>query len=103
MVVGALLVGYLPPPSKGKGKISEIRYPGGSEYLRVVVRYANVVGPSRAKPSFVKILPLIMDPLPVFESGVLTSSRLMWCPFLRWPASLRRPLRTVFDFLCTPS
>ena len=37
-VAGVLPVGYLPPPGKGKGKISEIRYPGGSEYLRVVVR-----------------------------------------------------------------
>ena len=38
MVVGVLLVGYLPPPGKGKGKISEIRYPCGSEYLRAAMR-----------------------------------------------------------------
>ena len=38
VVVRVLPVGYLPLEGKGKGKISEIRYPGGSEYLRVVVR-----------------------------------------------------------------
>ena len=54
MVVEVLPVGYLPPPGKGKGKISEIRYPGGSEYLRAAVRYVDVVGPSRVKPSFAK-------------------------------------------------
>ena len=54
MVVGVLLVGYLPPPDKGKGKISEIRYPCGSEYLRASMRYADVVGPSRVEPSYAK-------------------------------------------------
>ena len=46
VVVWVFPMGYLPPPSKGKEKISEIRYPCGSEYLRVVVRYADAVGPS---------------------------------------------------------
>ena len=55
VVAGVLPVGYLPPLGKGKGKISEIRYLGGSEYLRAVVRYADVVGPSRVEPSFTKI------------------------------------------------
>ena len=50
MVVGVLLVGYLPLLGKGKGKISEIRYPCGSKYLRAVVRYADAVGPSRVEP-----------------------------------------------------
>ena len=54
MVVGVLPIGYLPPPSKGKDKISEIRYPCGSEYLRAAIRYADVVGPSRVEPSFTK-------------------------------------------------
>ena len=54
VVAGVLPVGYLPPPGKGKGKISEIRYPCGSEYLRVAVRYADVVGPSRVEPSYAK-------------------------------------------------
>ena len=30
VVAGVLPIGYLPPSSKGKGKISEIRYPYGS-------------------------------------------------------------------------
>ena len=34
------------PSGKGKGKISEIRYPSGSEYLKASVKYADVVGPS---------------------------------------------------------
>ena len=54
-VVGVLPVGYLPPPGKGKGKISEIRYPVDSNYLTVVVRYANAISPSRVEPSFAKI------------------------------------------------
>ena len=103
MVAKVLPIGYLPPPGKGKGKISEIRYPGGSEYLRAAVRYEDAVGPSRVEPSFVKIFATRYGPLSVSESGVLISSRLMWCPFPTWSASLRRPLRTVFDFLFTPS
>ena len=65
-------VGYLPPPGKGKGKgkISEIRYPCGSEYLRAAVRYADVVGPSRAKPSYAKTFATRYGP----PSGVR-----IWC------------------------
>ena len=55
MVAGVLPIGYLPPPGRGKGKISKIRYPGGYEYLRVAVRYADAMCPSRFKPSFAKI------------------------------------------------
>ena len=54
MVAGVLPIGYLPPPGKGKGKIREIRYPGGSEYLRAAVRYTEAVGPSRVEPSYAK-------------------------------------------------
>ena len=70
-VAGVLPVGYLPPPSKGKGKISEIRYPSGSEYLRAVVRYADAVGPSRVEPSFTKFFATRYGP----PSGVR-----IWCP-----------------------
>ena len=56
MVTEVLPVGYLPPPGKGKGKIREIRYPCGSEYLRAAVRYVDVVGPSRVEPSYSKTL-----------------------------------------------
>ena len=45
VVAGVLPLGYLSPLGKGKGKISEIRYPCGSEYLRAVVRYAYAMGP----------------------------------------------------------
>ena len=41
VVTDVLPVGYLPLLGKGKGKISEIRYLGGSEYLRAAVRYAD--------------------------------------------------------------
>ena len=51
VVTRVLLVGYFPSPDKGKGRISEIRYPGGSEYLRVIMRYVDAVGSSRVKPS----------------------------------------------------
>ena len=45
-------MGHLSPPSKGKGKISEIKYLGGSEYLRAAVRYADAVGPCRVEPLY---------------------------------------------------
>ena len=34
------------PLGKGKGKISEIRYPSGFEYLRAAIQNAEVVGSS---------------------------------------------------------
>ena len=37
---------------KRGGKVSEIRYPGGSTYLRAVVQNAEAVGLSRVEPSF---------------------------------------------------
>ena len=89
-------IGYLPLPNKGKGKISEIRYPCGSEYLRATVRYADAMGPSRVEPSYA-------NPLLVSESGVMIFSRLMFFPFPRWSASLRQPMRMVSAFLFTPS
>ena len=71
VVVGALPVGYLPPLGKSKGKISEIRYLGGSEYLRDVVRYADAVGPCQVEPSFTKFFATHYGP----PSGVR-----IWCP-----------------------
>ena len=76
VVTGVLPVGYLPPPSKGKGKISEIRYPGGSEYLRVVVKYAEAMGPSRVMPSYAKTFATRYGP----PSGIQ-----IWCPDLLTP------------------
>ena len=46
------LVGPSSPHGKGKGKVSEIRYPGGFAYLREAIQNVEDVGPSRVKPSF---------------------------------------------------
>ena len=73
MVVRVLQVGYLPPPGKGKGKISEIRYPCGLEYLRDAMRYVDVVGPSWVEPSYAKTFATRYRP----PSGVR-----IWCPDL---------------------
>ena len=54
VVARVLPVGYLPPPGKCKGKINEISYPCGSEYLRAAMRYADVVGPDWFEPSYAK-------------------------------------------------
>ena len=103
VVARVLPIGYLPPPCKGKGKISEIMYPCGSKYLRATVRYADAVGPSRVEPLYAKTFTTRYGPPPASESGVLIFSRLMLFPFLRWSASLRRSLRMVSAFLYTPS
>ena len=47
-------IDYPSPSGKGKGKISEIRYPNGFEYLKVAVKYADVVGHSRVEPLYEK-------------------------------------------------
>ena len=52
MVNRASPTGHASLPGKGKGKISEIRYPSGSEYFRVVVKYADTVGPSQVDPLY---------------------------------------------------
>ena len=70
VVVGFLPMGYLPPPGKGKEKISEIRYPCSFEYLRVVVRYTDAMGPSQVEPSFAKTYATLYRP---------SSSVRIWC------------------------
>ena len=40
------------PLDKGKGRIDEIKYPGGSEYLKSAVQNALAVGPSRVEPLY---------------------------------------------------
>ena len=37
---------------KGKGRIDEIKYPRGSNYLKSAVQNALAVGPSRVKPLY---------------------------------------------------
>ena len=40
------------PLDKGKGRIDEIKYLGGSEYLKSAVQNALAVGPSRVEPLY---------------------------------------------------
>ena len=40
------------PLDKGKGRIDEIKYPMGSEYLKSTVQNALAVGPSRVEPLY---------------------------------------------------
>ena len=90
------------PFGKCKGKISEIRYLSGFEYLKAAVKYATLwvpVGssPFMRKPSFPTI-----DSLSAFKSGALIFSPPTLPRFPRWSAFLKRPSRTVSAFLCTP-
>ena len=56
VVVHRVAPGEPPSPlGKGKGKISEIRYPSSSKYLRATIQSAEVVGPSRVEPLYGKI------------------------------------------------
>ena len=59
------------PLGKGKGKISEIRYPSGSEYLRASIQNVQAVGPSRVEPLYGEIFAARYGPL----FGVQ-----VWCP-----------------------
>ena len=43
------------PLDKGNGRIDEIKYPGGSEYLKSAVQNALAVGPSRVEPLYGEI------------------------------------------------
>ena len=43
------------PLDKGKGKINEIRYPRGSEYLRAAIQNVEAVGPNRVEPTYGEI------------------------------------------------
>ena len=40
------------PLGKDKGKISLIKYPGGSDYLKSAVQHAVTMGPSKVDPSY---------------------------------------------------
>ena len=43
------------PLGKGKGRIYEIKYPVGLEYLKSAVQNALAVGPSRVEPLYGEI------------------------------------------------
>ena len=51
------------PLDKGKGKINEIRYPSGFEYLRAAIQNAEVVGLSRVEPLYGEIFVTQYRPL----------------------------------------
>ena len=57
VVVDSAPPAYHPSPSgKGKGNISEIRYPSGYENLKASVKYADAMGPSLVEPLYEKTL-----------------------------------------------
>ena len=59
------------PLDKGKGKINEIRYPSGSEYLRAAIQNTEVMGPSQFEPLYSEIFVARYGP----SFGVQ-----IWCP-----------------------
>ena len=64
------------PLGKGKGRIDEIKYPVGSEYLKSAVQNALVVGPSRVEPLYGEIFARRYRPpfgVQVWSPDVLTS------------------------------
>ena len=60
------------PLDKGKGRIDEIKYPVGLEYLKSAVQNALAVGPSRVKPLYGETFARRYRPLLVSRSGLLT-------------------------------
>ena len=60
------------PLDKGKGKIDEIKYLGGSEYLKSTVQNALAVGLSRVEPLYGAISRGVIGPLLVSKSGLPT-------------------------------
>ena len=102
MVDGAPTASHPSLSSKGKGKISEIRYPSGSEFLRAVMKYADAVGPSRVEPLYEKSFVTAIDLLLALKSSALIFSPPTSSRFPRWSASSKRPSRTILAFPCTP-
>ena len=64
------------PLDKGKGKIDEIKYPGGSEYLKSAVQNDLAEGPSRVEPLYGAIFVRRYRPpfgVQVWSPDILTS------------------------------
>ena len=64
------------PLGKSNGRIDEIKYPMGSEYLKSAVQNAMAVGPSRVKPLYGEIFARRYRPpfgVQVWSPDVLTS------------------------------
>ena len=59
------------PLDKGKGKLNEIRFPSGFEYLRVFIQNAEAVGPNQVEPLYGEIFAARYRP----PFGVQ-----VWCP-----------------------
>ena len=59
------------PLDKSKGKINEIRYPSGSEYLRAAIQNAEVMDPSRVEPLYGEVFVARYGPLLGIQ---------VWCP-----------------------
>ena len=71
-VVRRVAPGELPSPlGKGKGKINQIRYPEGSEYLRGAIQNVAAMSLNRVEPLFGEIFAARYRP----PSGVQ-----VWCP-----------------------
>ena len=49
------------PLNKGKGRIDQIKYLGGSEYLRSAMQKSLAVGPSKVGPLYGVIGPLLVS------------------------------------------
>ena len=60
MVDRAPPAGHPSQPRKGKGKISEIKYPSGSEYLRAAMKYVDAMGHSRVDLLYEKNLSFLL-------------------------------------------
>ena len=72
MVVHRAAPGEPPfPLDKGNGKLNEIRFPGGSKYLRAAIHNVEVVGPIRVEPLYGEIFAARYGP----PFGVQ-----VWCP-----------------------
>ena len=64
------------PLDKGKGRVDQIKYPGGSEYLKSVVQHALAVGPSKVGPLYGATFARLYRPpfgVRVWSPDVLTS------------------------------
>ena len=64
------------PLDKGKGRIDEIKYPVGSEYLKSAVQNALVVGPSRVETLYGETFATCYRPpfgVQVWSPDILTS------------------------------
>ena len=89
-----------PPLGKGKRKIKLLKYPKGSDFLKVAVRHAMKVGPSRVGPSYestfverYRPLPSVRIWSPDFLTRYVTSVLGMVCFFeVAFDNGLRFPL-----------